>query len=100
VRLDAAVRARLARLHGELGDVASRLDALSPLAVLGRGYAIASGPSGAAVLDAGELAPGDVVRVRVHRGAFSARVLDREREDGDGDPRAQEAAGTAREPDS
>jgi exodeoxyribonuclease VII large subunit len=76
VRLDAAAQARLARLRGELGDVASRLDALSPLAVLGRGYAIASGPSGALVLDARDVAPGDIVRVRVHRGAFHARVQD------------------------
>jgi exodeoxyribonuclease VII large subunit len=88
VRLDAAARARLASLRGELGDVASRLDALSPLAVLGRGYAIASGPSGALVLDARDVAPGDVVRVRVHRGAFTARVD--EREDGGEEVRKRE----------
>ena len=74
VRLAAAARRRVAALRGRLGDAAARLDALSPLAVLGRGYAIAAGPSGRAVHDAGDLHPGDVVRVRVHRGAFSAVV--------------------------
>jgi exodeoxyribonuclease VII large subunit len=74
VRLAAAARRRLASLRGRLGDAAARLDALSPLAVLGRGYAIAVGPSGRAVVDPAELRPGDEVRVRVHRGAFTALV--------------------------
>lgn len=76
VRLDAAMRRRLSRLHEELSGRAASLDALSPLAVLGRGYAIAAAPSGRAVIDAGDLSPGDVVRVRVHRGAFSAQVTE------------------------
>jgi exodeoxyribonuclease VII large subunit len=73
-RLTAALRAHLSRAHEELGAAAARLDAMSPLAVLGRGYAIATGPSGRAVLDAAELHAGDAVRVRVHRGTFAARV--------------------------
>jgi exodeoxyribonuclease VII large subunit len=75
VRLAAAARRRLSTLRGRLGDAAARLDALSPLAVLGRGYAIAAGPSGRTVLDAAELQAGDVVRVRVHRGSFAAAVV-------------------------
>ena len=75
VRLAAAGRHRIVALRSRLGDAAARLDALSPLAVLGRGYAIVAGPSGHAVLDAAELHPGDVAHVRVQRGAFRARVL-------------------------
>jgi exodeoxyribonuclease VII large subunit len=75
VRLVAAVRRRLLALRGRLGDAAAHLDALSPLAVLGRGYAIASGPSGRPILDAGELRLGDVVHVRVHRGELWARTI-------------------------
>ncbi len=74
-RLAAAMRRRAAALRGRLAAAAARLDALSPLAVLGRGYAIALGPSGRPVHDPGELAPGTLVRVRVDRGAFAARVV-------------------------
>jgi exodeoxyribonuclease VII large subunit len=84
VRLAAAARRRVTLLRGRLGDAAARLDALSPLAVLARGYAIASGPSGRAVLDPAELRAGDRVRVRVHRGAFTASVVAPEEEDGAG----------------
>jgi exodeoxyribonuclease VII large subunit len=75
VRLHAAARGRLAVMRGRLADAAARLDALSPLAVLGRGYAIATGPGGRAITDAAEVRAGDVVRVRVSRGAFRAEVI-------------------------
>jgi exodeoxyribonuclease VII large subunit len=74
VRLGAAMRAELSGMRRELSGAAGRLDALSPLAVLGRGYAIATGPSGRAVVDAAELRAGDAVVVRVHRGSFTAQV--------------------------
>ncbi len=87
VRLHAAARARIARLRGGLADAAGRLDALSPLAVLGRGYAIAHGPSGRALVDASSVRPGDEVRVRLHRGAFTARVTDVDPADKEGGTR-------------
>ncbi|MFA5138074.1 MAG: exodeoxyribonuclease VII large subunit [Elusimicrobiota bacterium] len=63
-------------LHKEkdLQRLASQLDALSPLKVLGRGYAIAFKQDGRAVRSAGEVRPRDIVRVRVHDGQFNARV--------------------------
>ena len=85
VRLDAAVRRPLDRARARLGDATARLDGLSPLAVLGRGYAIATRGDGRAVRDAAALAPGDGVSVRVARGRFAARVTDVE--PGDGEPR-------------
>ena len=75
VRLGAAARRRLAAQHLQLGEAAARLDALSPLAVLGRGYAIAQSASGAAIRDAAEATPGDIVNVRVHRGTLVTRVV-------------------------
>jgi exodeoxyribonuclease VII large subunit len=75
VKLAAAARRILGDLRSTLGAAGARLDALSPLSVLGRGYAIATGPSGRAILDAGEVRAGDTVDVRVHRGSFRARVL-------------------------
>ena len=40
-RLPLAMQARLAKQRGKLGKLSAGLDALSPLKVLGRGYAIA-----------------------------------------------------------
>jgi exodeoxyribonuclease VII large subunit len=75
VRLGAAARRVVAARRRELGAAAASLDALSPLAVLGRGYAIARSAEGVAVRDAAEVTVGDTVNVRVHRGTFTARVL-------------------------
>jgi len=83
VRLDAAMKRRVARQRARLADAATRLDALSPLAVLGRGYAIAADSGGRAVRDAAVLVPGDAVSVRVARGRFGARVTDVEPEGGE-----------------
>jgi exodeoxyribonuclease VII large subunit len=72
-RLAAAVRMHLGLRRKAFGACAAQLDALSPLAVLGRGYAIAT-RDGIAVLSSQELAAGDLVQVRVAHGAFRARV--------------------------
>ena len=67
-------RARLSRKDAELARLAGGLDAMSPLHVLGRGYAIAEHADGRAVRAASELKTGDRVRVRVAAGAFEADV--------------------------
>ncbi len=46
-RLGVAMQGLLQRGDGALGQLGRALDALSPLAVLGRGYAVARGPDGA-----------------------------------------------------
>ena len=69
-------RARLAADQATIARAAGRLHAMSPLAVLARGYAIATRTAdGRAVRDASEVAPGDRVRVRVSTGAFDADVV-------------------------
>ncbi|WP_272422922.1 exodeoxyribonuclease VII large subunit [Polyangium jinanense] len=74
VRLVAAERRRVERLRTTLGRHAARLDALSPLGVLARGYAIATNASGRAVRAAKEVAVGESITVRVHEGALRAEV--------------------------
>lgn len=73
--------ARVASANERLGLAAGRLEALSPLRVLARGYAIVTKEGEAApVTDAAALAPGDGVRVRLARGRAVARVLSTEME--------------------
>ncbi|HEX2486058.1 MAG TPA: exodeoxyribonuclease VII large subunit [Myxococcota bacterium] len=73
--LPAAARRALERKGPRLRSAAARLDALSPLAVLGRGYALVQRvDTGAIVRRAGELAPGDALRVRLGEGEVRARV--------------------------
>jgi len=67
-------RARVDRERARLGAAAGRLHAMSPLAVLSRGYAIATRADGRAIRAAGEVAPGDLVHVRVGAGSIEASV--------------------------
>jgi exodeoxyribonuclease VII large subunit len=53
---------------------AASLDALSPLAVLQRGYAIAQDASGRPLRDAASVAIGDEVRVRLAKGKLNTRI--------------------------
>lgn len=65
-----------ARPRGRLAAVVASLDALSPLAVLGRGYALARRASdGAIVRRADQLAPGDGLQVRVAEAEIDASVV-------------------------
>ena len=69
----AAGRAALARAAG-------KLDVLSPLASLGRGYAIVrqGGPEGTVVRSARALTAGDVVSLLLGQGRARATILDTE----------------------
>lgn len=73
IRLSSAMRRALDRHAHLLSASAQRLDAISPLAVLARGYAIAL-HDGAAVREARELAEGDSLEVRLHEGSVDAVV--------------------------
>jgi exodeoxyribonuclease VII large subunit len=68
-RLLVARRTRLAR-------AATRLEGLSPLAVLGRGYAILYREGGEVLRNAGETGPGQRVRARLAVGTLTATVLE------------------------
>ena len=54
----------------------SKLDAMSPLKVLTRGYAVASDASGKILRSAGEVRPGDPITVRVSDGVIHANVTE------------------------
>jgi exodeoxyribonuclease VII large subunit len=59
----------------ELGRKEAQLKALSPLAVLARGYSVTLDSRGRAIKNAGEVGVGDTVRTRLHRGAIESGVL-------------------------
>ena len=72
-RLDPAMRAMSIDRRNALGTMAAKLDALSPLAILGRGYSVTLA-KGRAVTDAASVKPGERITVRVHRGEIDAEV--------------------------
>lgn len=76
-RLPLAVRARLSARRGCLGRLAAGLDALSPLKVLGRGYAIARRGKDV-VSSVAQAGPGDRLDVLVSNGVLSCEVKERE----------------------
>jgi exodeoxyribonuclease VII large subunit len=78
-RLITAISTRLVAARTRLAANAQRLDAVSPLRVLDRGYAVVTDQrTGLVVADAGLVAPGDELRIRLARGRLRARVTSRE----------------------
>ncbi len=79
-RLDSAQAARIAGARGALGALVGRLDALSPLAVLDRGYAmVRNARSHALVTAPRQVSAGDLLEIRVSEGIFHATVEPGER---------------------
>jgi exodeoxyribonuclease VII large subunit len=60
----------------DVARLEAQVKALSPLAVLERGYSVTRRPDGAVVRDAGELKPGERVRTRVAVGEFESEVVE------------------------
>ncbi|HWN85271.1 MAG TPA: exodeoxyribonuclease VII large subunit [Vicinamibacterales bacterium] len=81
--LDVGISRRRLRLDSRLGSAAARLDSLSPLAVLGRGYAVCWDATRTRVLRrASETAPGEAVRVTLHEGELRCDVREIIKENG------------------
>ena len=66
----------LSPLRRKYSALAGSLDALSPLKVLSRGYAVAMSGSGTALRAADEVSVGDSIRVRLSRGQLGCVVQD------------------------
>lgn len=74
VAWQAPLPAALNRSRAGLDAARRQLDALSPQAVLDRGYAVVRTPAGAVVRDATSLAAGEPVDIQLASGAVGARV--------------------------
>ena len=80
-RLLAAGKSGLDKRRLRFAQTVTALDAMSPLRVLSRGYAVATkGKRGAVVTEAGTLKAGDTLHIRFAKGAADCRVLDTEEE--------------------
>ena len=80
-RLLAAGRGNLHRARLRFTQTVASLDAMSPLRVLSRGYAVATkGARGAVVTDAAALKEGDALHIRFAKGAADCRVIYTEEE--------------------
>lgn len=73
-RLEAAAQRALERRRLEMNGTVGRLNALSPLAILERGYAIARSEDGGVIRSAKDVAVGDHVDVRLGEGEISGIV--------------------------
>lgn len=74
--LGEAIGRRLAQAQRRLEPLAVRLDALSPLKVLERGYSIVQAEDGRIVKRATDAPAGASIRVRLHEGSLAALVQD------------------------
>ncbi len=73
--LEERMRRSIERRHERLSRDASKLEVLSPLAILARGYAVAFREGARApLLSASQVRPGEGIRVRLHEGELKAVV--------------------------
>lgn len=73
-RMGAAAARKVTALRERFIRLAASLDAMSPLKVLGRGYAIVRRPDGAIVKSAADVKAGDKIKVRLQRDEIGATV--------------------------
>jgi len=81
--LAAVTHRRLLESHGALDRRSASLEALSPVAILNRGYALVFDAKGRLVKDAARVKAGDELSARLARGRVRARVTATERSEPD-----------------
>jgi exodeoxyribonuclease VII large subunit len=72
--LSATMRSRLQRMRSGVEQAQGKLNALSPLNILERGYALVFDAAGNLVKEAKQVKPGEEIRARVHRGQIRSKV--------------------------
>jgi len=75
--LAATARTLLLRRRGRLNQLTGQLEALSPLAILDRGYALVFDSAGVLLKDAGQVKTGEEISARLAKGTVTATVLRR-----------------------
>jgi len=75
------IHRRRDRARYALQTAVGRLDSLSPLAVLGRGYSLTRTPAGEIVHSPAQVRVGDPIRVLLQRGSLDAQVTETKEQD-------------------
>ena len=70
----AAMRATVLQQRSRLEQLSAQIVALSPLAILERGYALVFDAAGKLLKDAAQVRPGDDISARLARGTLTAAV--------------------------
>jgi len=73
-RLHRSLEHTLQRVSARIGALDARLQSLSPLAVLDRGYALVLNAEGSLIRSTTQLIPGDPLLTRLSDGSFTSRV--------------------------
>ncbi len=75
LRANRAIATRQSKARERIGHMAGRLESLSPLAVLGRGYSLTQATnSGDLITDAMTVETGDVITTRLAKGTLTSRI--------------------------
>ncbi len=75
--MDSAVKADLAQKNVKLASLCAKLDAMSPLKILSRGFAVAS-KEGKIIKNTSDVCDGDLINVRIAHGTLECRVTGKE----------------------
>ena len=73
-QLSKAWNAKICSVEKRMEEARAYLHQLSPVAVLGRGYAIVEGPGGRVLRSAAETGMGESLKIRLHKGELDATV--------------------------
>jgi exodeoxyribonuclease VII large subunit len=76
-RLDRTLERTIDSAKARLTALDARLNSLSPLRVLDRGYALVLDQEGAVIRSARQIAAGDIITTRMSDGAFTSTVTGR-----------------------
>lgn len=82
-QLNSAMNAKIANEREKFRLAASTLDAISPLAVLGRGFALAQKENGEILRRAAQIETGENFNLKLARGSLRCRVLEKRENAGD-----------------
>ncbi|KAA8995740.1 exodeoxyribonuclease VII large subunit [Affinibrenneria salicis] len=74
-RLQQSITAHLSRHKQDFATAAARLESVSPLATLARGYSVTRAPDGAVVKHTAQIAAGDILKTRLQDGWVESEVV-------------------------